>query len=121
MLQHEFEKLTGVKVSVEYFNAVNTDYMLSDLDKFAYCRLWKRTHVAYIKQLKREQEQREQELHNRFVQVTVLKDLANYLSFTTSFHGLTEKQLTALEYAKINPVQNISCLLFDIKFYLANI
>jgi hypothetical protein len=40
MLQSEFEKLTGIKVSAEDYAAIETIYNESDLDKQTFCKEW---------------------------------------------------------------------------------
>lgn len=40
MTQKEFETRTKVNVNADEFDAINTVYMASDLDKDAFCKMW---------------------------------------------------------------------------------
>lgn len=57
MLKQEFEARVNVEVSAEEYAAIETVYMNSDLDKDAFCKMWKRINKQHIAELKAAQAQ----------------------------------------------------------------
>lgn len=52
MLKQEFESRVNVEVSAEEYAAIEIVYMNSDLDKDAFCKMWKRINKKHIAELK---------------------------------------------------------------------
>ena len=55
MTQIEFETRTMVKVSSYEFEAINTVYMASDLNKDEFCNMWKKMNASRVKAAKETQ------------------------------------------------------------------
>lgn len=55
MLQQEFENRVKMSVSVEEFNAINHVYMVSDLDKDEFCKMWCKMNFKRVAAAKKEQ------------------------------------------------------------------
>lgn len=54
MTQFEFESLTKVKVSADEFWAINDVYLSSDLDKEAFCKMWRKMNTSRVAKAKEE-------------------------------------------------------------------
>lgn len=52
MLQQEFEKLVGMTVTSEEYNAIEMVYMASDVNKYEFCALWKQMNPERVKKAK---------------------------------------------------------------------
>lgn len=48
MTQQEFTLRTNVKVNDDEFDAINTVYMNSDIDKDAFCKIWKKMNASRV-------------------------------------------------------------------------
>ena len=59
MMQSEFEKMTGVKVSSDEYKAIETVYMSSDVDKVLFCQHWMDINVKRVSKAKEEREEAE--------------------------------------------------------------
>lgn len=49
MTQQEFEARATVKVSATEFEAINTVYMASDIDKDEFCTMWRKINASRVK------------------------------------------------------------------------
>lgn len=52
MTKQEFIQRAIVKVSDDEFNAINTVYMASDVDKDTFCAMWRKMNSSRVKQAK---------------------------------------------------------------------
>lgn len=59
MTQVEFEKRVEMKVSSNEFDAINTVYMASDLDKDEFCKMWVKMNKSRIQAFKEEEKKQE--------------------------------------------------------------
>lgn len=61
MTQQEFFKRTGVEVSDKEFAAISEVYVMSDVDKDEFCKMWRKMNATRVKtaKMKRDSERRE--------------------------------------------------------------
>lgn len=59
MMQSEFEKMTGVKVSLDEYKAIEKVYLNSDADKVLFCQHWIDINSKRVAKAKEEREQAE--------------------------------------------------------------
>ena len=79
MMQSEFEKMTGVKVSSEEYKSIEVIYMSSDVDKVFFCQYWmkmnyKRVAKAKADRIAEEEAQRDRELLHTILDKPYNKD-----------------------------------------------
>lgn len=68
MLIQEFTNRVKVQVSAEEFEAINTVYMASDLNKDEFCAMWRKMNASRVKAAK-EAERLQKEAEARFVRL----------------------------------------------------
>lgn len=56
MMYNEFVERVGMEVSSSEFEIINNMYMLADVDKDTFCKLWVKMNFARIKTAKDEKE-----------------------------------------------------------------
>lgn len=119
MLKQEFESRVKVEVSAEEYAAIETVYMNSDLDKDAFCKMWKRINKQHIAELKAAEaaQQAKEEMNNELLEVR--RHLYNIDLSGQRFYPcyLTERDVLALRAVGINPNQNLFGILADIDEY----
>lgn len=73
MMQKEFEERVIVKVSAKEYEAIETVYMQSDLDKDEFCKLWIKMNKSRVNQAKKDKVEEEEKEKTR----TMLFELSN--------------------------------------------
>lgn len=73
MIQKEFEERVIVKVSAKEYEAIETVYMQSDLDKDEFCKLWIKMNKSRVNQAKKDKVEEEEKEKTR----TMLFELSN--------------------------------------------
>ncbi len=73
MIQQEFEERVIVKVSAKEYEAIETVYMQSDLDKDEFCKLWIKMNKSRVNQAKKDKVEEEEKEKTR----TMLFELSN--------------------------------------------
>lgn len=73
MIQQEFEERVIVKVSAKEYEAIETVYMQSDLDKDVFCKLWIKMNKSRVNQAKKDKVEEDEKEKTR----TMLFELSN--------------------------------------------
>ena len=73
MIQQEFEERVIVKVSAKEYEAIETVYMQSDLDKDEFCKLWIKMNKSRVNQAKKDKVEEDEKEKTR----TMLFELSN--------------------------------------------
>lgn len=73
MIQQEFEERVIVKVSAKEYEAIETVYMQSDLDKDEFCKLWIKMNKSRVNQAKKDKVDEDEKEKTR----TMLFELSN--------------------------------------------
>lgn len=112
MTIQEFQQRTNVIVTADEFAAIHTTYMMSDLDKDAFCRNWKRISRGFIAQRQRKIANAKafNALKHRlepFYRKTISISIEKRFWFPSD---LSDEELEMLEAAGINPNQTIDQL-----------
>ena len=82
MLHREFTERVGIEVSTSEFDAINTVYMASDLEKDEFCAMWRKMNAKRIKAYKAEQKAKE-ERFNRIQRLYAIKQTL-WLAYTST-------------------------------------
>lgn len=97
MTQKEFTERTKVEVGAEEYDAIETVYMYSDLDKDEFCKLWCKMNPSRVKAAK----QAAKEAAKKDAAKDVLFDLYTRMRSgdqTLAIDYLTDKERDALGY-----------------------
>lgn len=62
MMYNEFVERVGMEVSSSEFEIINNMYMLADVDKDTFCKLWAKMNFARIKTAKEQKAKEEKEV-----------------------------------------------------------
>ena len=112
MTIQEFQQRTNVIVTNNEFNAINTMYMMSDLDKDAFCKMWKCTNRNFIA-TRRRQLANAQAFNALKRQLKPFYRKTITISIEKAFwypSMLLDEELEMLQAAGINPNQTIDQL-----------
>lgn len=88
MLYSEFTERVGINVSTEEFEAINNVYMMADVDKDEFCKLWAKMNFLRIKAHKE--------------QIAKEAKEAKAISFLRDLHDCLEKKLNKDLYANFH-------------------
>lgn len=113
MTQYEFQSRAGVKVTPQDFEHINEVYMMTDMDKDAFCKWWVKKCKGYIKANKLEWEKKEQEEALVIALIGLNGRLKEIASRGTQWYPsyLTDIDAETLSVAGINCNQNIYSLI----------
>lgn len=128
MMQPEFEKMTGVKVSSEEYKSIEAIYMSSDVDKVFFCQYWmkmnyKRVAKAKADRIAEEEVQRDRELLYHILSKPYNKD--SFCMLAEAFFNRDEKR--AIESIGIHMEEkrngipyfvSVASVLYDLRKYL---
>lgn len=115
MTKFEFEQCTQISVTERDFEIINAAYMMSDLDKDAFCKEWRvsnKQFIAYRKQVMAN-ESAKSELKKAVIAL-YWQIIADYNEWHEAY--LTDDDLDTLKKAKINP--NSATILTEIDNFL---
>lgn len=117
MTQYEFQIRAGVKVTPQDFEHINEVYMMTDMDKDAFCKWWVKKCKGYIKANKLEWEKKAQEENLTSKLIMVLSHLREIAARGMKWYPsyLTDFDAETLTIAGINCNQNIYCLIGSIE------
>lgn len=120
MTQQEFEQRVGMAVDAAEFEAINTVYMASDVDKDEFCMYWKKMNLTRIQLAKRDakavQERQKKKSAVYDIQARLQSRPYNFNDYAVDV--LPKRDTKTLESVGINPVKNIVSVLFDIQKFL---
>lgn len=125
MTQFEFENLTKVEVSAGEFEAINIVYMMSDLDKEAFCKMWCKINKTRVANAKAERIARRHEEAKRDClwawfnkwHTSREKLIANY-NTPIAHTKLTTAQVVAMSHAGVKCEGTLSDVLYEVGKYL---
>lgn len=115
MTKFEFEQRTQISVTERDFEVINAAYMMSDLDKDAFCKEWRvsnKQFIAYRKQIM-ENESAKSELKKAVIAL-YWQIIADYNEWHEAY--LTDDDLDTLKKANIDP--NSATILTEIDNFL---
>lgn len=100
MTQQEFEARVKMSVSAEEFEAVNHVYMLSDLDKDNFCKMWVQMNKSRVEQAVKKAKADKEEADNKEralrifgkLQAYIDKCYDNYFCYAHLFLGARDQQ-----------------------------
>lgn len=78
MTQQEFESRTNIEVTYDEFRTINEAYMMCDLDKDAFCKMWKRNNKKFIAKCKARTAAEIAKAHAVFVLKRLLERIRKY-------------------------------------------
>lgn len=105
MQQKEFEERVQMQVSAEEYSHIETVYMMSDIDKDEFCKLWvkmnkTRVHAAIEKAAERRKQGEVRENLWLIIEKYSSKDIY-WEIVTTTYSALTKKERATIEKANM--------------------
>ena len=100
MTQQEFQERVKMTISAEEFEAVNHVYMLSDLDKDNFCKMWVQMNRSRVEQAVKEAKANREAMANKDrayrifekLQSFINKKSDNYFCYAHLFLGARDQQ-----------------------------
>lgn len=117
MTQYEFQSRAGVKVTPQEFEHINEVYMMTDMDKDAFCKWWKKNCKGYIKANNLKWEKKDQEEALETALICLKSNLLRIAESGRTWYPshLLDSEAETLSVAGINCNQNIYCLISSIE------
>ena len=118
MLYSEFTKRVGINVSADEFESINNVYMLTDVDKDEFCKLWAKMNFKRIKAHKEQIAKEKKEANS----ISFLRDLHDSLvkklnkDLYANFHMLAITAIGTAKYKKVVDAMHI-CGIVEIDEY----
>ena len=100
MTQKEFQERVKMPISAEEFEAVNHVYMLSDLNKDDFCKMWVQMNKSRVERAIREAKANKEEADNKErarrifdkLEAFINKDFENYINYAHLFLGTRDQK-----------------------------
>lgn len=100
MTQQEFQERVKMTVSAEEFESVNHVYMLSDLNKDEFCKMWVQMNKSRVQRAAKEAKANKEEANNKVrarrifdkLDAFINKDFENYINYAHSFLGAGDQK-----------------------------
>ncbi|MBO5957410.1 MAG: hypothetical protein J6Q39_07640 [Bacteroidales bacterium] len=100
MTQQEFQERVKMPISAEEFEAVNHVYMLSDLNKDDFCKMWVQMNKSRVQQAAKEAKANKEEADNKErarrifdkLEAFINKDFENYINYAHLFLGARDRK-----------------------------
>ena len=100
MTQQEFQERVKMLISAEEFEAVNHVYMLSDLNKDDFCKMWVQMNKSRVERAIREAKANKEEADNKErarrifdkLEAFIDKDFENYINYAHLFLGARDRK-----------------------------
>lgn len=100
MTQQEFQERVKMPISAEEFEAVNHVYMLSDLNKDDFCKMWVQMNKSRVERAIREVKANKEEADNKErarrifdkLEAFINKDFENYMNYAHLFLGARDRK-----------------------------
>lgn len=123
MTQQEFTLRTNVKVNDDEFDAINTVYMNSDIDKDAFCKIWKKMNASRVVAALEEKRANEEDFNFKSDLFAIKMKMREFDFNDVAITHLTADEFGTLGKANVNVHYNkwggvITC--GDIVFDLVN-
>lgn len=99
MLKQEFEKLVGMVITQEEYDAIEIVYTKSDVDKFDFCRYWQKmneSRIASYRTAQKEKEQAQRTKYNLLDIAAKLRTKGNSVGFDSNASLCLTKSDTAI-------------------------
>lgn len=108
MTRQEFEARTQVRVEATEFEAINTVYMNSDVDKDTFCKAWCMMNVSRVKAAKEARERQEavDNVLSMMLENPEWSDVEHYN--TPAFGFLSDKETCLLESIGISLEEDVN-------------
>lgn len=99
MTQHEFESRTMVKVSSFEFEAINTVYMASEVDKDEFCKIWVKMNTKRVNAAKeaRKREEAKEMLRSQVFEIYAKRFLPDFPWRANSIDFLHKSEIAILK------------------------
>ena len=126
MTHQEFFQRTGVEVSAIEYEAIESVYNFSDLDKDEFCKIWKkmnRTRVEAAK-VERMKQQRDEAFRNALYKFYDKNYSKEEYNTPITYVKISAYEIQALSYAGINVksefgyIKSLSDIRYDVAKYL---
>lgn len=122
MMYQEFISRTGVAVDADEFEAIQTVYVASDLDKDEFCRVWRAMNKSRVLAAKQALKEENERIRTREAVRKVYNEYKGKQLLMYAEQVLSERELTALHKAKIvTEGRSLPGVVSSMREYLRNV
>lgn len=127
MIQQEFEERVIVKVSAKEFEAIETVYMQSDLDKDEFCKLWIKMNKSRVNQAKKDkvEEEEKEKTRSMLFELSNMPQEKDFSLLADNYYNKKSKKvmesvgITMQDTSNRVPIfKSVSRVVYEIKQYL---
>lgn len=100
MTQQEFQERVKMTVCAEEYDAIETVYLMSDLNKDDFCKMWVQMNKSRVERAIREAKANKEEADNKVrarrifdkLEAFINKDFENYINYAHLFLGTRDRK-----------------------------
>lgn len=127
MIQQEFEERVIVKVSAKEYEAIETVYMQSDLDKDEFCKLWIKMNKSRVNQAKKDkvEEDKKEKTRTMLFELSNMPQEKDFSLLADNYYNKKSKKvmesvgITMQDTSNRVPIfKSVSRVVYEIKQYL---